>query len=411
MQSQKSWHHIHTRYTAEKKSSMFKPRRYSCCRYFITPKYLIMKEQLCLSIPEPCHEDWNKMTPVEQGRHCAVCQKNVVDFTNEADEAIVDFFNNYNGSACGRFTDEQLNRPLSKIELKPASNFLKYAAGLLLPFTFFTSKLHAQKGQVAIKGDTTVAVPNLKTMPGSKLPNQSCDIENTRIIVGGAVSVSSMKKSVKDLVFITGRITDAVDSTPVPGATVSINNKISVVSDSDGYFIIQASKKDKEQIITITSVGYEKAELDISNRKIKNNLIQLSSIHLSKQVVGLSEVVVTGYESQRLGGLTMGISITRYSLADTIGNFFKPDPIKIFPNPVSLNGTIQLNFANTKSCTYQIRLLNASGQLFYSFQKQITSPKETEQIHLNERMSAGVYLLQIIDDKKRLVQTSKIIIQ
>ena len=370
-----------------------------------------MKEQLYLSIPEPCHEDWNKMTPVEQGRHCAVCQKNVVDFTNEADEAIVDFFNNYNGSACGRFTDEQLNRPLSKIELKPASNFLKYAAGLLLPFTFFTSKLHAQKGQVTVKGDTTVAVPNLKTMPGSKLPNQSCDIENTRIIIGGAVSVSSMKKSVKDLVFITGRITDAADSTPVPGATVSINNKISVVSDNDGYFIIQASKKDKEQIITITSVGYEKAELDISNRKIKNNMIQLSNIHLSKQVVGLSEVVVTCYESKLTGRMTGAISVISYSYRDSLINFLKPDAIKIFPNPVQVNGSIQVDFGIAKPGIYQIRLLNASGQLFYSFQKQITSPKETEQIYLNEKMSAGIYLLQIIDDKKRVVQTSKIIIQ
>ena len=34
-------------------------------------------------IPEPCHENWNKMTPQEQGRHCAVCSKVVVDFTKK----------------------------------------------------------------------------------------------------------------------------------------------------------------------------------------------------------------------------------------------------------------------------------------------------------------------------------------
>ena len=32
-------------------------------------------------IPEPCHEDWADMTPAERGRHCAVCDKTVVDLT------------------------------------------------------------------------------------------------------------------------------------------------------------------------------------------------------------------------------------------------------------------------------------------------------------------------------------------
>lgn len=73
---------------------------------FITTNNWLMQEQLILQIPEPCHEDWNKMTPVEQGRHCAVCQKNVVDFTNETDDTIIDFFKNYSGKTCGRFTDE-----------------------------------------------------------------------------------------------------------------------------------------------------------------------------------------------------------------------------------------------------------------------------------------------------------------
>src|SRR4051812_14945111 len=34
-----------------------------------------------LHIPKPCHEDWNAMTPATQGRHCASCDKTVVDVT------------------------------------------------------------------------------------------------------------------------------------------------------------------------------------------------------------------------------------------------------------------------------------------------------------------------------------------
>lgn len=34
-----------------------------------------------MHITKPCHEDWNRMSPNDQGRHCAVCEKTVVDLT------------------------------------------------------------------------------------------------------------------------------------------------------------------------------------------------------------------------------------------------------------------------------------------------------------------------------------------
>ncbi|MBA3846367.1 MAG: carboxypeptidase-like regulatory domain-containing protein, partial [Planctomycetes bacterium] len=34
-----------------------------------------------LHIATPCHEDWSGMTPNGPGRHCASCDKTVVDLT------------------------------------------------------------------------------------------------------------------------------------------------------------------------------------------------------------------------------------------------------------------------------------------------------------------------------------------
>lgn len=369
-----------------------------------------MKEKIILSIPEPCHEDWNKMTPVEQGRHCTVCAKNVVDFTNGTDETIIEFFKNYNGSTCGRFSDEQLNRPLTTYEIKPASRFLRYAAGLLLPFIFFSSKSSAQKGKVAVAGDTTVAFPKLKTIPGDDFSlNQ--DMNDKKTVIDGALSRLSYKKSFKEFIFITGRVLDTDDRSPIAGATVSINSKQAVITSEDGSFILQINKNQKQETLSITSIGYQKTELDISNKKVKNNLVQLSDIDLPRNILGLSEVVVTGESYKRLGGLTGAVSVVSYSFRDSIVNFLKPYKINAYPNPATKNGILQLNFGTTKPGIYQIRLLNAAGQLYYSFQKQINTLNEIEQIHLNERMSAGIYLLQITDEKKRLVQTSKVIVQ
>jgi hypothetical protein len=34
-----------------------------------------------ISIKEPCHEDWSKMTATEKGAFCQKCALEVIDFT------------------------------------------------------------------------------------------------------------------------------------------------------------------------------------------------------------------------------------------------------------------------------------------------------------------------------------------
>ncbi len=64
-----------------------------------------------ISINEPCHENWEGMTPNEKGAFCLSCQKNVVDFSNKSINQIKEFFRKKvsSESVCGRFDESQLS--------------------------------------------------------------------------------------------------------------------------------------------------------------------------------------------------------------------------------------------------------------------------------------------------------------
>ena len=67
-------------------------------------------KKMRISIENPCHEDWQKMTPETQGRFCGACEKTVVDFSEMSDAEILLYFSKPKiEKVCGRFRPEQLS--------------------------------------------------------------------------------------------------------------------------------------------------------------------------------------------------------------------------------------------------------------------------------------------------------------
>lgn len=79
-----------------------------------------MKPQpITIRIEKPCHEDWDAMTPTEQGRFCGSCRKNVTDFSKMTDNEILQFLVEHTGSPrmCGQLRASQLNRVIVQTKL------------------------------------------------------------------------------------------------------------------------------------------------------------------------------------------------------------------------------------------------------------------------------------------------------
>lgn len=164
-----------------------------------------MKKSITISIPEPCHEDWGKMTPTEKGRFCDVCTKEVFDFSKSSDEELIKKLES-GTNLCGKFQKSQLDREV-KLERKSGKGILPYAASLLLPLSLLnSSEMNAQ-------GGASLAETNFTSLGIGSNP-------------------------IKSLVTITGFITD-VNNIPIQNAEVFVlETGDSVRTGPDGSYRI-----------------------------------------------------------------------------------------------------------------------------------------------------------------------------
>src|ERR1700747_3034004 len=112
-----------------------------------------------ISINEPCHENWDAMTPNDKGAFCKSCSKDVVDFSKMGIEEIKSFFSKpQSGKTCGRFEETQLQELtfddfFSKFRYW---NFAKKFAVIFF-FTFgfalFSTDVLAQDNRRMMKGE------------------------------------------------------------------------------------------------------------------------------------------------------------------------------------------------------------------------------------------------------------------
>src|SRR6185503_4495008 len=65
-----------------------------------------------ISIPKPCQENWENMTPDQKGAFCGVCNKSVHDFTKKQPEEIKTILieeMSAGKKVCGRFNEDQIS--------------------------------------------------------------------------------------------------------------------------------------------------------------------------------------------------------------------------------------------------------------------------------------------------------------
>ncbi|MBL0069635.1 MAG: carboxypeptidase-like regulatory domain-containing protein [Chitinophagaceae bacterium] len=387
-----------------------------------------MAKKLQLTIAEPCHENWDGMTPVEKGKFCGSCQKQVIDFSNMSDRQVAEFFKKPStGSVCGRFMTDQLDRPI-EIPRKRIP-WVKYFFQIAIPAFLVSIKASAQKtqGQINVKSaskDTIkrggvfaderitlgmVARPeNLKPFMVDTVVTPI--IDTNRVVKGeietvcaeeliGKVSPLLLNANVEAL-HIKGKVINEKGE-PIPYASIYIKGtKTGVISSQNGEFSICPLANWQKVTLVSSSVGFESQEVLVERNNYSGQDVIMQPVEMKYQLMG--EIIVTRCYKKSSTETIPVIPVT--------GQGEKTKSFRVFPNPVSSGANLTIEWIETDEGYYNFQLLNQSGQQAHQQQLWIDAKARLLSIDV-PLVAAGSYFLILTNKKTGKKFSEKIIIQ
>jgi TonB-linked SusC/RagA family outer membrane protein len=208
-------------------------------------------------------------------------------------------------------------------------------------FTYNRSKVNL-KQSVSINAENETLAEILKSI------SKQSDLKFKR--VNNVISVSRREKETAqdgmevEEIFqtktITGTITSAENSEPLPGVNVFIEGTSQgTVSDIDGQYVIEVPST--ETTLAFSSVGYVQEEIAVGNQTVIN-------VEMMPDLKALEEIVVIGYGTMELKQVTSSItSLSARDLPQGVGGSSVATALQGKIGGLVMSGTASPNSGNT----------------------------------------------------------------
>lgn len=406
-----------------------------------------MSNQIFIQIPEPCHEDWDKMLPAQQGRYCESCCKNVVDFELLSDQEVLNYFAKNTGKICGRFNTQQLNRPLEVTTKIPHKKGWKWTIASITSLVMVACRNFGEK-VVSKKANTEQTVRVLETTTVGVLVVDNNEVESNishtnskssnpqyvETTTKGEVSIP-IQEPVEVMELVEGKmeepsieknyrnafkriyVTDSAGNALENALLQVLNTKPSaqLYSDKKGIITIDENllKQNNKLQLSISLVGYESKLQEVQFSEADTTL----KVELQAKDLSLSDVVVIASPSSRTMGAIAGGAyrvvykkIKKTDLAkQQIRNTFLGKSFSAFPNPATKGSLVTLSFKTAGNFT--VNLIDNNGR-FYSTQNiSVNTTNENFKIQLPTILSSGIYYLVAINQQNYKQEIEKIVVQ
>jgi len=342
------------------------------------------KKALTLTIPAPCGENFNAMTPVKGGKFCGSCEKTIVDFRTMNDYQILQFYKQNNGKICGVFNNRQLNRAMPfPMEVKPSSNWKAIAA--LAAGVLFSGGLISQTTAPTI-GKVAVATQTINQSPQAEeatTPNK----------------------------VIRGTIKDQEVGEALFGANILIKGtKIGTSTDFDGHFELVIPDDISAFELEISYLGFDTQTLLFNDKyPIPSHPIDISLDEghdfMGQMIMGI--MIMEEGTFCEAKSVPVEEIVPDVDLLETKG-IATDIQMTIFPNPFIDN--IQVNYDFEEQGDYLFHLYDNNGRLLFAKTYNLSKGKQAVDLDMAaQHLLDGMYILQISDKQDRILATKKVL--
>jgi len=217
-------------------------------------------KKIKLSIPKPCSENWDKMTPGEKGRHCSLCNKVITDFSTFTDKELLAYFTKAKGEICGRVGNSQLDRLLITNDPSNTPIYRRLLFGAALT-AGLANTAHSQNtgqpnkayphpvGHIAASYTTAKTTKPIAADTSTVIKGSAIEIEKKKPITYAVLSFQF------DSTYSTEVYTDSIGKFSISVPNKYLNKESNVTLSSDGYMerhlTFHFAKSNKEIIIKL----------------------------------------------------------------------------------------------------------------------------------------------------------------
>jgi hypothetical protein len=194
-----------------------------------------------INIPEPCHQQWQQMGAVNNGRYCNTCSKTVVDFTAMNNDEVIAYLSTTN-NVCGNFSQHQLMQINNALNVESAKSFS-------------WKRLVAAASVAGLFNSTPAIAKPVHKVEQTQPTDKKYLSKNT-------------PADTTTMIIVRGKVVDGKD--PIPGVFIKVKGTtIKAETNIEGYFTINVPVT--SPVVEFSFIGYQTTEYlvkDIQNRNI-----------------------------------------------------------------------------------------------------------------------------------------------
>ncbi len=221
-------------------------------------------KSLKVVIADPCHENWDSMSPTDQGRFCSSCSRPVMDFSGMSDLRLTEILQENKGQhMCGRFTEGQLNRSLMNAIPEQRSNHLRAVLlGATLTSIFGLESCKSDKAVVGKMFVIEAPVQHKRTLAEDHYITEQ----------------SSFLSKSKEALKINGMVTDADSGLGISDSEIELYSSTgipvtTVKAKRSGAFKIDCGTEKDGAYLMVSSPGYMNYIVYLRDISVKDNFV------------------------------------------------------------------------------------------------------------------------------------------